>query len=337
MKIFFYSTVFSPSVGGIETLTETLCRQFVTLGHEVKLATETPGDRAFPFDVIRKPDVKRFRELLKWADVHVQANVSLKASWVWFFAPRKTLYQHNNVYQRDDGSKRPVDRLKTALSRVTPSIANSSYTAERTGAKYVILNAYDDTTFTAAPKWSEKDRDLVFLGRLVSQKGCHTLIDALAGLIAKGGRTNLTVIGDGPERAHLEHQAIEAGVADHVRFLNGLRGEALASELARHRVIVVPSSYEEPFGIVALEGLASGCIPIVSERGGLVDAISGHGFTFANGDARALEGCLESVLADISGARTRLRDVQKHLDHCSGRAVAMSYIRAFKQHLARHP
>lgn len=335
MKIFFYSTVFAPSVGGIESLVETLCKQFVVLGHEVRLATETPGYAKMPFDVVRQPKRKQFRELLAWCDVHVQANISLKASWVWLLAPRKTLYQHNNVYQRDDRTMRPVDHVKTALARVTPGIANSTYTAERTAAEYLILNAYDDATFGPIPEWANKDRDLVFLGRLVSQKGCDTLVDALRLLAVQGRRPNLTVIGDGPDRAQLERQAAEAGVAEQVLFLGGLKGQSLANELARHRAIVVPSRYEEPFGIVALEGLACGCIPIVSEQGGLVDAIAGHGFKFPNGNASALAEQLEEVLGDLDSAKARLDGVESHLSNCSSRSVAEKYIQVFQSHLER--
>ena len=333
MKIFFYSTVFAPSVGGIETLVETLCRQFVALGHEVTVATETQGAADMPFPVARRPGRGRIRELLTWCDVHVQANVSLKAAWVWLVAPRKTIYQHNNVYQRDDGTKRVVDRLKTALAHATPGIAVSTYTAARTGAEHVILNAYDDATFGPAPEWAEKDRDLVFLGRLVSQKGCDTLIDALGRLAARGHRPGLKVVGDGPDREALARQSAEAGVADQVTFQGKLTGRALAAELARHRVMVVPSRYEEPFGIVALEGLASGCVPVVSERGGLKDAIGGHGFTFPNGDAAALADRLEEVLRDMEAAHRRLDGVDAHLSQCRARAVAENYIAVFEQHL----
>ena len=123
MKIFFYTTVFAPRVGGIEMIVETLCKQFVALGHEVALATETPGMAEMPFAVSRRPGPGEMRRLLAWCDIHIQANISLKAAWVWAFAPHKTLY---NVYQHDDGTKRLLDRLKTRLARATPSIANSA-------------------------------------------------------------------------------------------------------------------------------------------------------------------------------------------------------------------
>lgn len=186
MKILFYTTVFAPNVGGIEKLAETLCRQFVLMGHDVRLVTETLGEADMPFEVIRRPTKRHLLNLLTWCDVHLQANVSLKMAWMRFFALKKTVYQHNNVYQRDDGSKGVLDHFKTALAHTTPSIANSHYTAVRTGTKDVIFNAYDERTFSSALGKIEKDRDLVFLGRLVSQKGCDVLIDALEKLAIRG-------------------------------------------------------------------------------------------------------------------------------------------------------
>lgn len=333
LKIFFYSTVFSPSVGGIESMAELLCREFTALGHDVVLATLTPGDGEFPFEVRRGCTAIELQRLASWCDVHLQANVSLKAAWLRAIAPLKTFYRHGNVYQRDDGSKGVVEHLKTALARVTPSVANSTYTAEKTGAKFVVLNAYDDATFGPAPDWGDKDRDLVFLGRLVSQKGCDTLIEALGRLATRGHRPCLTVIGEGPDRAGLDRQVKAVGVAEQVRFAGALKGYTLAKQLERHKVLVVPSRYEEPFGIVALEGLACGCLPIVSRRGGLVDAIGGHGFSFPNGDASALEERLDEVLSDINAARARLDGVETHLARCRSRAVAAQYIAIFERYL----
>ena len=337
MKIFFYTTVFAPKVGGIETIVETLCKQFAALGHEVALATETPGMAEMPFAVSRRPGLGEMRRLLVWCDIHIQANISLKAAWVWAFAPRKTLYQHHNVYQRDDGTKRLLDWLKIRLARATPGIANSAYTAARTGAKHIILNAYDDATFHSEPACENRDRDLVFLGRLVSQKGCHTLIDALRRLSERGLRPGLTVIGAGPEREKLARQAKIAGVAEQVRFMGGIQGAPLATELARHQVMVTPSHYEEPFGIVVLEGLACGCLPLVSERGGLPEAIGSHGFTFPNGDAEALARRLREILGDMERARSRLAGVEDHLSRYRARVVTERYLAVFEQHLARSP
>ena len=331
MKIFFFSTVFAPSVGGIERMTEILCAEFVSIGHEVQLATLTPGNGNFPYPVIRSPGFADFLGLLQWCDVHIQANVSLKYAWVRLIAPAKLIFKHGNAYVKDDGNRGYLDRLKVSIARHTWGIANSHYTADRTGANHVVFNAYDEAVFCNLIPWGQRDRDLVFLGRLVSQKGCDTLLQSLAQLHAQGIRPNLTIVGDGFDRPMLEKMSNELGLGEQIRFTGTLQGQPLADLLNRHRIMVVPSRYEEPFGIVALEGLACGCVPVVSERGGLVDAISGHGYTFPNGDATALTQILAEILEAPDVALARLDNVQIHLDLCSSNSVAKQYLEIFQQ------
>lgn len=331
MKIFFFSTVFAPSIGGIERMAETLCTEFAAMGHEVRLATLTPGNGSFPYPVIRRPSLGQFFQLLRWCDIHLQANVSLKYAWPKLVSPSKLVYRYANAYQRDDGNRSMVDFIKIGIARSSCGIANSHYTAARTGANHVVLNAYDDAIFSITLPWTERDRDLVFLGRLVSQKGCDTLLQSLAHLKAQGLYPNLTVIGDGPDRSMLQTLSHDLGIDDQVSFAGSLQGNALADLLNRHRIMVVPSRYEEPFGIVALEGLACGCIPVVSQRGGLVDAISGHGFTFPNGDDLALSQVLADILRDPAAAKGCLEGVESHLSRCSARNVAQQYLDIFRQ------
>lgn len=333
MKIFFFTTVFAPSVGGVEKLVQTLCANFIEMGHEVRLATITPGEGVFPYPVIRRPSFVEFLRLLRWCDVHVQANISLKYAWPRFLFWRKFVYQHNGVYQRDDGSLSILDRTKIALSGNTLGIAVSQNTAFRTGAKNIVLNAYEDAVFRSTRTWDERTGDLVFLGRLVSQKGCDTLLDALSRLRQQGLLPKLVVIGEGPDRPTLQAMCHELGIGGQVCFLGTLQGVSLAAELNRHRFIVAPSRCEEGFGIAALEGLACGCLPVVSERGGLLDAIGGHGLTFPNGDAAALAQVLSSVLTVPDAARARLEGVDRHLARCSARNVAEQYVSIFRKHI----
>lgn len=333
MRIFFFTTCFAPSVGGIEKVAAILCDQFVDQGHEVRLATLTPGNGAdrFSYPVIRRPGFKEFRRLLDWCDVHVQANVSLKYVWPRVFWPGRFVYQHNNVYQRDDGELSFRDHLKRLVASRTRGIANSHYTAAKLDCRYTVLNPYDDTTFRTTLPWDERRGDLVFLGRLVSQKGCDTLIESLGHLRRQGAAPALVVIGEGPDRPKLEDLAERLGVAGQVHFAGALQGQELAEELNCHRVFIAPSRYEEPFGIVALEALACGCLPVVSARGGLVDAIGPHGFTSPNGDSAALAERLAEVLADLPAARRRLEGVEAHLAAHRAPAVAKRYLEIFSE------
>jgi glycosyltransferase involved in cell wall biosynthesis len=335
MRIFFFSTVFAPQIGGIERLAEVLCGEFVALGHEVRLGTLTPGEGEFPYPVIRRPSIARFLQLLRWCDVHVQANVSLKFAAARLLVPQKFVYQHNNVYQKDDGTVALSDILKAAVARATPGIANSRYTAGKTGCSQIVLNAYDDAVFSPVRPWESREHELIFLGRLVSQKGCDTLLRALGRLRGQGIAPALTVIGDGPDRPSLQALAVREGISRQVRFEGALKGPRLAEALNRHRFLVVPSRYEEPFGIVALEGLACGCVPVVSARGGLVEAIGGHGFSFANGSDAELADTLARALADRAAARERIRGAEAHLARCTARAVAERYLEVFAETTAR--
>jgi glycogen(starch) synthase len=332
VKIFFFTTVFAPSVGGIERLVETLCAEFVANGHEVRLATMTPGDATFSYPVIRRPNPFDFLRLLQWCDVHIQSNVALKYAWPRFVAPQKFVYQHNNAYQRDNGTRGVLDHLKAVLARQTTGIANSHFTSVRTGADHVVFNAYGDSIFRNERPWSEREGELVFLGRLVSQKGCDTLLQALARLACEGMTPRLTVIGDGPDRQGLEALCVKLGLNEQTRFIGPLQGRELARMLNDHRVIVVPSRYEEPFGIVALEGMACGCIPVVSERGGLVDAIGGHGFTFANGGHGELAELLCTILSAPEAAYAKLNNIESHLVNYTASNVANQYLEIFRHY-----
>ena len=339
MRIFFFSTVFAPKVGGIERMTEMLCDEFTAMRHEVRLATLTPGggDRHRAYPVIRQPTLIDFLRQLRWCDIHLQANVSLIYAFARLLRPRRLIYRHANVYQRDDGTLTIRDRLKRLIARRTRGIANSRYTAAKLNCAHIVLNAYDDVTFAVTTPWEARKQDLVFLGRLVSQKGCDVLLRALGRLAKEGLTPTLTVIGDGPDREMLEKLARAERIYDQVRFTGCLQGPELAAELNRHRVMVVPSRYEEPFGIVALEGLACGCVPIVSERGGLVDAIGTYGFTFPNGDDAALAERLRAVIQDLGATRSIVEDALQHLHGFRAETVAERYIAIFETMLRGRP
>jgi len=89
---------------------------------------------------------------------------------------------------------------------------------------------------------------------------------------------------------------IDLQLEDFVNFVGPLRGNDVAVCLNRHRYILVPSLWEEPFGNVVLEGMACGCLPIVSDGGGLPDAIGNAGISFKRGDTAALVNCIKEVI-----------------------------------------
>ena len=188
----------------------------------------------------------------------------------------------------------------------------------------VILNAYRDDLFRVLPG-VERTRDLLFVGRLVSDKGVDLLLGALGSLRARGLRPGLTILGEGPEAPRIAEQARRLGVADQVEMPGVRTGEELVRSLNEHRILVVPSRYNEPFGIVALEGIACGCTVVGSSGGGLKEAIGPCGLTFPNGDSAALAEILAGLLADPARGRDLLRHAPEHLARHGSAAMALAH------------
>jgi glycogen synthase len=333
MKILFYSPAFLPHVGGLEINVANLAECFQRAGHEVAVVTTTPGDGpdGFPFRVVRRPSARELLRWTRWCDVYHQANVSLRGLWPLLFVRRPWVASHHSWYCRTDGRVAWQDRLKRYLLRfAAASIAVSRAVADDLDTpSTVISNSYRDDLFRRLPG-VERVGDLVFVGRLVSDKGVDVLLDALALLAAEGLRPGLALIGEGPERPRLEEQARRLGIEGQVDFQGTRTGEDLVAVLNRHRILVAPSRYNEPFGIVALEGIACGCVVVGSEGGGLKDAIGPCGETFENGDAAHLARVLSRRLRNPEMDEDCLRHAESHLARHTADRAAAAYLRALE-------
>jgi glycogen synthase len=325
LKILLYCPVFYPSVGGLEINVARLADGLHSAGHEIILVAKTAssGPEPFPFRVVRHPGRRELLSLVRWCDVFFQANVSLRGVWPLLFVRRPWVVSHHGWYSRPDRSLAIQDHLKRFLLRWSTSISVSQAVADDLETPSVVIaNAYRDDLFRLLPE-VPRTGELMFLGRLVSDKGVEVLVAALGLLAARGIRPGLTVVGDGPEKAALEAQASRLGIGEQVRFFGMHHGEEVVRLLNAHRILVVPSRYDEPFGIVALEGIACGCLVIGSRGGGLKEAIGPCGLTFENGDAVELAALLEAALTDPDRFHTSPEVTAEHLAlHSSERVVA---------------
>jgi glycosyltransferase involved in cell wall biosynthesis len=222
-------------------------------------------------------------------------------------------------------------RLKFFVTRFAHNITASRAVAEHVPSpSTVIPNPYLEDVFFLR-KEAVREKDLIFLGRLVSDKGADLLLDALARLKARGLTPRLTIVGTGPEEPLLRKQARELDVNDQVDFIGSRTGNDLAEVLNAHRILVAPARWKEPFGIVALEGIACGNVVVGSEGGGLKDAIGPCGITFPNGDVEALTQALADLLTDSTGLATYQERAEGHLRRHTGAEVARAYLRVFEQ------
>jgi glycogen synthase len=157
-------------------------------------------------------------------------------------------------------------------------------------------------------KYADPGDQLVLLvGRLVYEKGFHLALDALAPLVRRPGGVRFVIAGTGTAEAELKRQARRLGLSEHGAFLGWVGDDMLHSLYRVSDLCIVPSIYE-PFGLVALEAMASGCLCVVADTGGLREVVPVDGtvgLRFPCRDATALGAVLERILTD-HGARAQL-------------------------------
>jgi glycogen(starch) synthase len=332
VKILIYSPAFYPGVGGLETLVAILAQEFVEQGHEVKLVSQIPAadSKPFSFEVIRRPAARKLLSLTDWCEIFFQPHMSLKGAWPLLIKRRPWVVAHNAWYTRSDGSLALQDHLKHFAARFATGISVSRAVAAHVSTpSKVIPNTYSEDIFYARPDVL-RDKELVFLGRLVSSKGADLLLNALAMLKSQGLSPRLTIVGGGPEETALRQLSKELDIADKIEFVGVKADRELASILNAHTILVVPSRWQEPFGIVALEGIACGCVVVGSEGGGLKDAIGPCGVTFPNGNVEALAYALADLLKNpykLDGFRV---NAESHLSRHKRADVAKEYLKVFE-------
>lgn len=340
MRVLLYSHCFWPSLGGIERVSQLLAEALSARGHRVDLVTASPGadpawDRAQPYRLWRRPSLPRLLALIARAEVVHGNGASFAAVLPALLLRRPALWTHTawQLLSVDglgwaDGSPTPLSpdaslafyraRLQSlawarqwlllhlrrrVAGRLDANVAISRWMAQRQPVPR--LQLIPNPVALPAYPWSEPaDRPvpLLFLGRLVSEKGLDLLLRALSTL-AEGPdllRPRLLVVGDGPMRGPWQRLAAALGLGAQVDFLGALSGPPLLAALDRCRIGVVPSAWEEPMGLVAVELLAAGLIPVVAARGGMIENVGSIGRSFPNGDADALAAVLRQLLRQPS-------------------------------------
>lgn len=158
-----------------------------------------------------------------------------------------------------------------------------------------------------------KEKTILFVGRLVVEKGVQILIEAFARLIHLYPDASLVIAGSGPYTEELQNLGRQLGLEDKIQFTGFVSESSRNQLLASCSIAVFPSLYE-PFGIVALEAMASGTPVVVSRTGGLAEIVEDDisGLCFTPGDAGDLQRCLVKLLqspvkAEEMSKKARLR------------------------------
>jgi glycosyltransferase involved in cell wall biosynthesis len=169
------------------------------------------------------------------------------------------------------------------------------------------------TRFVAAATSAAASAPILFVGRLVPEKGADLAIRALPSVVKYHPDAHMEIIGDGPQRGSLDILVERLGLTGRVRFVGALPPDQLSPRYRAASVCVVPSR-SEGFGLVALEAMASARPVILSDLPSL-RRISMDGDVadlVPPDDADALAAAITRLLGDrarrdLFGARGRTR------------------------------
>jgi glycogen synthase len=321
MKILILTAVYSEEKGGVAAVGRLLSNGFAARGHEVSVLTSERLAGEYGARVVSQPSTVRLMREIRQADSIVLQGSVMRLAWPLLLLRKPSLLvKHIMVC-----GELPIRRL---LSRRCTVAAVSRFLAARERpACQVLPNPYDSSIFIGGD--SPRVKDVVFVGRLIKEKGAMVLLRAFERLDRQRGCT-LTIIGTGPNEDECKSFVRENGLESRVDFLGHQDAGQIAQQLRLHRTLVFPSLCEEAFGLVVLEGLACGCGIIASNRGGIPEALGGHGVLFDPGDEQALFEALQSELSSPSPVDQD--SIDSHLQQFAPEAVAAAYEKLMDGH-----
>jgi D-inositol-3-phosphate glycosyltransferase len=254
------------------------------------------------------------------------AGIQLKASWM---VPMVTMFHTLGLVksrisilgeresdERILGERRVIAASDTVVAATPAELADLQWLYELPSKKGVVIPpGVDLKNFRPLDKASarfqlalpEKERMILFVGRIEALKGIDTLIRAAHLMLMEGFRLfRILIIGGdieepiellGSEMQRLQQLTRELGLTDRIQFLGSRRQRELPTYYAAADVVVMPS-YSESFGMVALEAMACGRPVIASRVGGLAylvrDGITG--FHVQEGNAEEMASRLTELL-----------------------------------------
>src|SRR5205807_7698866 len=218
----------------------------------------------------------------------------------------------------------PID-VAAALGAIRPLYASEALRAEVEGGLpawrgrgAVVPNGIDAALFSRARSADAPLRSplrLLYAGRVERRKGVHIAIEALAAVNTAGCSSRLTIAGWSHEgyATALQRQAEELGVAGLIDWLGVLPRDRMPDLYHDHDVLLFPTIWAEPFGLVPLEAMAASCRVVASGTGGSGDFLrdGDNCLLTPPEDATAVAGSVLRLVGDATLVARLRRDGER--------------------------
>ena len=357
MRILHWTDGFWPRIGGIETLVYRLALAQRAEGHEVRVMTQRDG-AALPAEdsydgiaihrlsftaALREGNVATIRAIAREAATRLQqfepdvvhVHVSGHLPWLYLLAGKsgRATVATLHVPWANLGEALPPSISARLVQSADAVMAVSEATrldwcghvAGLRERVRVVTNGVPPPAIAPTPL-ADARGTILCLGRLDRMKGFDVALQAFTRVVQRDSTAQLAIVGDGPERGALERLAAEMGLRDHVAFRGWVAPEAVAAVINEAAMVLVPSRWEEPFGLVAVEAAWMGRPVIASRVGGLAEVVVDDetGLLVPSGDVIALAHAIESlrhdpVRAARLGVRARQRAAASYgMERCAG-------------------
>jgi glycogen(starch) synthase len=303
MRILFWCEIFLPHVGGVEILVSQLAQALVREGHACAILTnrhasvlpdkeDHHGAEIHRIDFaqgVQSRDPRRLHQLCQKVK-EIREQFAPDLHHIFLAGPLVMLLQMTN--------RAPVlpvvTTLQTPLETVLQGGASTlrllresariiaanrlllegipAAVPETTGKVHLLPNSvHPSSTLPAVLPWDPPV--LLCLGRLVHEKGFDIALRALALLRERWSHVRMMIVGEGTERSALETLSHELGVNERVLFCGGVPNDQVPAMVNQSTLVLLPSRWQEPFGIVCLEAAVMKRVVVASRVGGVPEVV----------------------------------------------------------------
>lgn len=174
-----------------------------------------------------------------------------------------------------------------------------------TGIKTTVIYNPVSEEYLRTPVVDSPSRNILYVGTVEAYKGVGLLLDAFRNLANQFTDMQLTIVGEGAQRAEYEQQVASWGMQYRVHFIGRVAYDKLRRYYDEAGIVVAPHIWVEPFGRTVAEAMSRGKIVVAANTGGPCEIIQdgATGLLFEKGSADSLTAKLSYAL--------KLRDIDK--------------------------